>query len=828
MIKRYKCEIILSIIFALLILIIFIFSTGNVWGSETDWINQHFALPEYFRMRFYKYREFFPDFALNLGGGQNIYNFAYYGLFNPIYFPAYLMPWVRMSDYIQITGIITVYISCIMCMKLMRHHFNESTSFFLALIFMFSAPLIFHSHRHIMFIQYFPFLLLALSASENMELTKNRIILTLSSCCIMLSDFYFSISEFTVIFIYIVYTYAEKNEKEVFKSFKYIALGIIISGFLWIPVLFTLLGGRERNSANTDLFHLVFPCADMNSILYSSYSMGLTGIAVISAVSGIFSPEKHKKFLAWIFLIIMSFPVIVYFLNGGLYADSKILIPFIPLSLILCGNLIRKTDILRISVILSIFVLSYIIFSGDSIKIISVTICDLIISMFFLIKFNDYRRYIPAVIFGLICCITVNLNDNFTDSEKINEIYSDELQETAENITSMDYSFYRFANDNPHLVNTVYGNRYYTATSYSSVNNSDFRKFRFETSAGENQCRNNALQAQPYNEIFNILMGCRYRISENDNMMYGETISEKTGRYNIFRNELAFPVGYASANIMSEDTFSNLDWNEKAEALLENIITYSENKNTSYPDKISEISCNFDELCSSGKIRKSNQIYEVKSDFPFGVCINLENSSCNLIMIKFHADNRKGENRNDISVSINGVKNKLSDPDWKYNNKNYDFTYILSSESSIENLMFEFSKGNYILSDFEIYSLDVSAFDSMKKDYFNIDCSVSGGDIIEGNINVTNDGWFNLSVPYDKGFRISVDGVKTEYYKTNTAFIGFPIKSGEHEIIIEYHAPYKTAGIIVSSIGTVLFFYSMAYSVKYYEIRGKFRRKCFT
>lgn len=72
---------------------------------------------------------------------------------------------------------------------------------------------------------------------------------------------------------------------------------------------------------------------------------------------------------------------------------------------------------------------------------------------------------------------------------------------------------------------------------------------------------------------------------------------------------------------------------------------------------------------------------------------------------------------------------------------------------------------------------------------------------MEGKINVTADGWFNLSVPYAEGFEILVDGVETQYYKTNTAFIGFPVERGEHYIIINYNAPCRNIGLMMTICG---------------------------
>ena len=51
-------------------------TSHTIVGSQIDWISQHTVLAEYFRQRFYSTHEFFPQFASELGGGQNIYNFA--------------------------------------------------------------------------------------------------------------------------------------------------------------------------------------------------------------------------------------------------------------------------------------------------------------------------------------------------------------------------------------------------------------------------------------------------------------------------------------------------------------------------------------------------------------------------------------------------------------------------------------------------------------------------------------------------------------------------------------------------------------------------------
>lgn len=61
--------------FSLLLCRLFVLQYG-VFGSSIDWISQHSTLADYFRKRFYATGNLFPDFAWNLGGGQNILPFC--------------------------------------------------------------------------------------------------------------------------------------------------------------------------------------------------------------------------------------------------------------------------------------------------------------------------------------------------------------------------------------------------------------------------------------------------------------------------------------------------------------------------------------------------------------------------------------------------------------------------------------------------------------------------------------------------------------------------------------------------------------------------------
>lgn len=818
----------ISVICGVFLLVFSVVMTVNrecVWGSETDWLSQHFVLPEYFRSRFYKTGELFPEFAPQIGAGQNIYNFSYYGLFNPLYIPAYLLPDISMALYIQVISIVSVIVSSVMCYYLMKRHYSRNTALFLSVIFMCASPIIFHSHRHVMFVSYFPFLFSAMLAVGIEDSIRSRALLVFSSYAVMMSSFYFSISAFLVILIYCAFVklkeYGNLSLKQLVSylsvQIKCLIIGVLCSAVLCVPTFFTLLRGREEGSSFINIMKFLIPAVNLEYLLYSPYSVGMTAISVVSAVVILISGDRAARLAASVIAVMICCPIIIYLCNGTMYIDSKVLIPFIVLVLIVCGEFLMKlfhgaVNIRLIIIVFTAVTVLGILFSSRKNFYTLFIAADAVIAASTIIIYTKCGKrqavIIPAAVISVISCIAVNLSDTYVTKEKLNMIYSEDIQKLVDKASASDTSFYRFANntDSGMSVNRVYGDNFYSASIYSSSSNSEYRNFRFSGLLSENSIRNNAMQINPKNEIFNVLMGCRYRLSQSDKAMSGEVLEDCEEGYYLFRNNNALPVGYASANTMSEEFYNNLDYAERAEAILENIIVPENPQFTSIPDKTEKLDCNFTVVGDTSKITEINGAYEVDSDTQFAVSAFPEKPILDkIILLMFHADNRiaKRSERSDISVTVNGVKNKLSDPEWKYHNKNYQFSYVISSDAPIDELEFVFSKGNYLVSDFELYIMDKSVLEnaSRNKNEFIIERDKMGGDVIEGSIDVTDDGWFNISVPYDTGFEIYVDGVKTEYYKTNTAFIGFPITKGKHYITLNYQTPFWTVGMFMTIAG---------------------------
>ena len=242
--KQINKKDILYLWFIVLSFLLFVFLLSNtmyLYGSQLDWNSQHFTIPEYFRTLFYSTKELFPDFAFNIGSGQNIYNFSYYGFLSPIVLFSYLLPGVSMQTYMIVSTIISVIISTILFYVFLKNkNFSSEVCFASSFLFIFASSLSFHSHRHIMFITYMPFLILALFGVDKKVDSNKGWLLSLATFLMIMTNYYYSVGGIAVIVIYGIYRYLQNTNKVTIKLFIKNFINFIVY-FYYICWLYFLL-----------------------------------------------------------------------------------------------------------------------------------------------------------------------------------------------------------------------------------------------------------------------------------------------------------------------------------------------------------------------------------------------------------------------------------------------------------------------------------------------------------------------------------------------------------------------------------------------------------
>jgi len=798
--KRNDYKNVFILLFFSLIFIIALVATGNLFGSDMDWINQHTVIPEYFRNYFYKTGKLLPDVIYNLGLGENAFNFSYYGLLNPIVLISYLCPFISMTSYIMVSSIILYLLSVYLLYRFLRPKYEEKLTLLLTFIFMCASPILFQFHRQIMFVNYLPFLIMALINIDNYERTSSRIFLVVNITMMILTSYYFSVSGILVILIYYVYSYFNKSIKEKLNILFPIIISILVSGIIIIPSLYAILNSRSITTESTNLLTLFIPNFNYSDVLYGSYALGLLSISIISLLHLLLKKERPYKFLGLILLIIISFPIFRYLLNGGLYIRSKILIPFIPIMVVSLGIFLKDLFTRQVELKKLIFgVLILVLLSLFNFNL--VYFIDLIITTILIILYCKFGSkllvVVPIVVTSCVIIVVSNLNENYISYSEYNDLYAND--KTINHLISSDDDFYRIAelNNSLYNVNRNFSNNHYKSSIYSSNVNPHYKNFYYNLLNVNNNNYNNLIIRDTDNIIFNRLMSTKYVLS-NHKLGYGYSHIEQ----DIYKNDYALPLGYASNNIYSKDRFDSLSYPYNLKYLLNGIVVEEDIQNDTQ-DIIEKY--NFDligELQKLSFIEESDGSYYINlhQNETFEILLD-ESLEQRLLFITINGLESNSCSVEDISISINGQENSLSCDSWLYHNQNYTFDYVVN-EKDLKKLTIIMKKGQYKIDSIDLYTMDIKhltqSFDEM------YDIKISDNEIV-GTIDVSDDGYMNISIPYDSSFKVFVDGEKVEIKRTNLAFIGFKISRGTHTIRIIYNAPGLKFGVVCSTFGLLLF-----------------------
>ena len=168
--------------------------------------------------------------------------------------------------------------------------------------------------------------------------------------------------------------------------------------------------------------------------------------------------------------------------------------------------------------------------------------------------------------------------------------------------------------------------------------------------------------------------------------------------------------------------------------------------------------------------------------------------------------------KNSLYAYIEGSdvsKIKVSNTTYKVAKRVYVFPAGSYEEGEKFTFDFEFEDnfGDKETMQFLVYSMNEDLFEEgmeiLRDEEFEItDYSARK---IEGTVNAEKDGVLYTSIPYEKGWKLYVDGEKTEIQPLENAFIATPLTMGEHSIVLKY-TPYGFVSGMVVSIAALIAF----------------------
>lgn len=427
----------------------------------------------------------------------------------------------------------------------------------------------------------------------------------------------------------------------------------------------------------------------------------------------------------------------------------------------------------------------YLVFLGKSDILLSCFFVLLYLSLYFLYTRIKNKRIIGLfILFFVILELAINYIDTLITikSLKVVSSYSTHYKQTCHNMTNIEDDFYRIDGNYYYSYLDSHTCGYNGLTTALSTNDGDLYKFFYKN--GGSLTYTTVMYDLNKLPIFDSLFGVKYIHSKEklENTLYDYHDKFKITKYNsfkkiyenkyvyLYKNPYALSLGY-----LIDDNYQN------------NYKKKSANSFESLNNLIKSLSgIEEDILIPLEKEYLGNNTYKFKvntEENNIYLTVDYDISINWTVYDAVYINDEYVESLDSENVGTVKLENKY---------KNSEITLKLENS-----LLDAKDKANLYYLNMDAFKKAIDKLNDQQLENVNVSKNK-----VSGTIKVEDDGTMFLSIPYDKGWNIYVDGKKVSYKKIAGDFIGIDLKKGTHKIEMKYYSENFFLGLIITLLST--------------------------
>ena len=651
---------------------------------------------------------------------------------------------------------------------------------------------------------------------------KNRPLLYIFSLSFMLLINYFigyMLCIFSLLY-FIMYFFIKLDNKSKKKNIKiisnYIISSLIAGGlcaFILIPLFFSLKNISATGDAFPNYQYYAFTLKEflLNHLSYATSTVLKSGkscapnlscgIMIVLLLVMFFFNKKidlRVKIGYTLFLIILIFSFVMGPIDYIWHAmhvpnDLPFRYSFIYsfILIVIGGYAIKDIKELNINKMficygLCLIFLGLINYHDISNKILNINFAFLTIYVILLIGYKlkpkMSKLFLSLIILGVSFDVSITLNKNWQDFTGIRGIYNeyDKVEEALSSIREDNEIFYRInALDTLNFNDSIWYN-YYGTVAFSSMQYEDLAKLNYRLGLPGNDI--NSFYYKNNTPILDIMYDIKYvmgPVVDNYEFGYLDTIGDRQIYKSNYKSSLMYGV---NSNINS--------WivEEDRPFLNQNMFIQSA---TGVKDVLEKIDIINEELLYENDGKKI-----IRIDF----LNNYDN-----YYVYYHRGIDFAVIEDTMYHSDSGYEYAYSRPEFSYNSEEvYGEKYIINKINDSSSIV-SIYVGCSDIDSLQLYRLNrvkfEDAYQILRHNMIKLtnfrESNIKGNGFFDKNMTVFT------SIPYDKGWKVYVDGRKVNSHKIGNALLGFNVTKGNHVIELKYRIPYFNVGLIVSIISIV-------------------------
>lgn len=859
-----------------------LFCTGKtfIWG--VDGISQHYTFLKY--LSSHSLQEVLGGIDLvGAVGTDTLINYLYYGLFDPFYLIAHILPnsWIIASyEIIVISKFLAT--ALFMYLYLRYKKITHLTATIFSTAYMLSGYALVMFARHPMLASGMMYLPLLIWGVEKCFAKQRPYLLVITNVVLLLSNFYLFYMCTLFVLVYVL-CYVKGQGKKIFEKESiqnYFKIGFcyILTALLCAVVLLPMIYGfltsaRGSNKGfafptiNTYLQLLLGLFAPINA--QNFYVVGISFVVLLLMLFTIFKGKnKTYQLLSIVMLCSLVIPFVGYIMNAFNYVSGRYFFLFVFTAITSSALALEewKDKIVEYNVVIKVckafglvviaiatlgcmVLLANVLREGKvgngwqiGIYIFIIAIGILVGYLFAIskIKINNLPKFITPkrVQVAVLCmCLVVGFGYNiyyakqFSTVGKVYEATSSTAEKYVGNIDND--SFFRvdkgqkkskeyFANyENNGLINN-----YASTFQYNTVSNGQV--FNWLKSIGQAGYTHTLGMGGLQGRLApNAILSTQYYLTSTF-APFGYEKVEGIETEDVYKNEYALPFGFVYQHAMSEKEYNALPIEERANAMLQACIVQNSEENfipQSRALKL-ETDLHLTNVELQNQHISAQDHAEITLTFPTD-----EYAEYILVFNNFKKDNSKDTldkkvvNTKTTQIKISSDDNQMLQNLYDKGTQMYhglvDFVFPLGQQKNGGSVSISLTQGEYSFDDMTIFAYNKEDYknDIAQFDEYLTDVVMTNKQI-KGKI-TTNGGMLFLSLPYSKGWTAYVDGKVVELDRCNIGFMGVKLSEGVHEIKLTYHTPYLNIGTWITIVAILSSLMMVAICESYKSIQRK-------
>ncbi|MBT2569439.1 YfhO family protein [Planococcus sp. ISL-110] len=648
----------------------------------------------------------------------------------------------------------------------------------------------------------------------------------------MIDNFYFAYINFLLTSLYILFRLFiplgpdEQDKKKAIMSFVVTGLiGAGISAVSFIPAVYAYLNNHRPD------FQQEIPWLDMtDNILFDSRSIVLPAIFVLLLFCGFLYRNKTFRLFALLGIvgIIMHHSPLIGSAFNGFSAPQYRWEYF--LSLVIGGAVAAAFDQLPkftirrllIAAVFAIFFFALYAYRDEDFEIHSqvslFTFGSLLLTLLLLFFYIRYKKpFFKGLLMVFLFAGTL-LFANLYQWEKILED-GDIAQVGEELMTGADYDdpeinglleyIHAKETGGPYRIEWMEGVRNNTPivqdfqglSAYSSILNKSllsFYLYDLQIDMGRESVSRYATLGNRAN-LYSMLQG-KYTIRpiRDNNIPFGFTEIRSSDNYAVYENDHVLPFARSTSTVYQEQQLAEMPVLMREQAMLSGIVldqaqdaeSLSINDDIKIGYEVATVGASYD-----------GSILEVTEETG-GLNLNVENlmESDGDLFVSFHLETQAADQG--FTLQVNDYQTTRKSNQSVYKTFVDDITIRIPADKQVK---IRLPEGSYELTGIQLHS---ETYEILQEQADQPDRAsnliINGSKVTLDYANAANDEYLKLSIPYEQGWRASVNGQETQVLKADYAFSAVPLEPGDNTISLTYQPPFFKPSLIISVLSALL------------------------